>query len=82
MRLRSGDSPAPGLSYQLYHGLCPMGSVFWKKWFQIGIGFGVNVKDHLKFDFTLAEDIPYTFGHIFSGLKGNITSRVSVAYQF
>lgn len=48
----------------------------------IGLGASINIQDHLKLDLTLAEDLPYTFGSIFSGLKGNVSSRVSVSYQF
>ncbi len=48
----------------------------------IGIGLGVNVQNHLKIDFTIAEDLPYRFGHLFSGLEGTVSSRVSVSYKF
>ncbi len=48
----------------------------------IGIGLGVNVQEHLKIDLTVAEDLPYRFGHFISGLQGSVTSRVSVGYQF
>ncbi len=48
----------------------------------VGFGVGLNVEDKLKFDGVIAEDVPYTFGKIFSGSLHHIQSRISSTLFF
>ncbi len=48
----------------------------------IGFGIGINVEEKLKVDATLAEDLPYTFGNLFSGPQHHLISRISATYSF
>jgi len=49
---------------------------------QVGFGIGLNVEEKLKLDATLAEDLPYTFGNLFSGPHHHVISRISATYSF
>ena len=49
---------------------------------QIGFGIGLNVEEKLKVDATLAEDVLYTFGNLFSSPQHHIISRISATYSF
>jgi hypothetical protein len=49
---------------------------------QVGFGIGLNVEEKLKVDATLAEDLPYTFGNLFSGPHHHVISRISATYSF
>jgi hypothetical protein len=48
----------------------------------VGFGVGVNIEEKLKIDATLAEDLPYTFGNLFSGPIHHLVSRISATYSF
>jgi hypothetical protein len=48
----------------------------------VGFGIGINVEEKLKVDATLAEDILYTFGNLFSGPTHHVISRISATYSF
>ncbi|HLP40668.1 MAG TPA: hypothetical protein VK465_04100, partial [Fibrobacteria bacterium] len=48
----------------------------------VGFGIGINVEEKLKVDATLAEDIVYTFGNLFSGPHHHVISRISATYSF
>lgn len=48
----------------------------------VGFGIGINVEEKLKVDATLAEDILYTFGNLFSGPSHHVISRISATYSF
>jgi len=48
----------------------------------VGFGIGINIEEKLKVDATLAEDLPYTFGNLFSGPLHHLVSRVSATYSF
>ena len=48
----------------------------------VGFGIGINVEEKLKVDATLAEDIPYTCGNLFSGPTHHVISRISATYSF
>ncbi len=48
----------------------------------VGFGIGINIEEKLKIDATLAEDIVYTFGNLFSGPHHHIISRISATYSF
>lgn len=48
----------------------------------VGFGIGINVEEKLKVDATLAEDLPYTFGNLFSGPQHHLISRISATYSF
>jgi hypothetical protein len=49
---------------------------------QVGFGIGLNIEEKLKVDATLAEDLPYTFGNLFSGPHHHVISRISATYSF
>ncbi|MEO6094196.1 MAG: hypothetical protein ABIW76_00480 [Fibrobacteria bacterium] len=48
----------------------------------VGFGIGINIEEKLKVDATLAEDLPYTFGNLFSGPIHHLVSRISATYSF
>ena len=48
----------------------------------VGFGVGINVEEKLKVDATLAEDMLYTFGNLFSGPQHHVVSRISATYSF
>jgi hypothetical protein len=48
----------------------------------VGFGIGINVEEKLKVDATLAEDLLYTFGNLFSGPQHHLISRISATYSF
>lgn len=48
----------------------------------VGFGIGINIEEKLKVDATIAEDLPYTFGNLFSGPMHHLISRVSATYSF
>lgn len=48
----------------------------------VGFGIGINVEEKLKVDATLAEDLLYTFGNLFSGPEHHLISRISATYSF
>jgi hypothetical protein len=48
----------------------------------VGFGIGINVEEKLKVDATLAEDVLYTFGNLFSGPQHHFISRISATYSF
>lgn len=48
----------------------------------VGFGVGINIEEKLKVDATLAEDIPYTLGNLFSGPQHHLVSRISATYSF
>jgi hypothetical protein len=48
----------------------------------VGFGIGINIEEKLKVDATLAEDLPYTFGNLFSGPIHHLISRISATYSF
>lgn len=48
----------------------------------VGFGIGINIEEKLKVDATLAEDLPYTFGNLFSGPQHHLISRISATYSF
>ena len=48
----------------------------------VGFGVGINIEEKLKVDATLAEDLPYTFGNLFSGPMHHLVSRISATYSF
>ncbi|MDB5106122.1 MAG: hypothetical protein JWP91_3811 [Fibrobacteres bacterium] len=48
----------------------------------VGFGIGINIEEKLKVDATLAEDLPYTFGNLFSGPMHHLISRISATYSF
>jgi len=49
----------------------------------VSLGVGVNIENRLKIDFTLAQNLPYTFTSLFSS-SGNpyLASRVSAVFAF
>jgi len=49
----------------------------------VSLGMGVNIEDRLKIDFTIAQNLPYTFTSLFSS-SGNpyLASRVSAVFTF
>lgn len=48
----------------------------------VGFGIGVNIEEKLKVDATLAEDLLYTGGNLFSGPAHHVISRISATYSF
>jgi len=48
----------------------------------IGFGVGVNIEDRLRVDAVIAEDLPFTFGNIFSGSAHHVVSRISATFSF
>jgi hypothetical protein len=48
----------------------------------VGFGVGINIEEKLKVDATVAEDLPYTFGNLFSGPIHHLVSRISATYSF
>jgi hypothetical protein len=48
----------------------------------VGFGIGINIEEKLKVDATLAEELPYTFGNLFSGPMHHLVSRISATYSF
>jgi hypothetical protein len=48
----------------------------------VGFGVGINIEEKLKVDATVAEDVPYTFGNLFSGPMDHLISRISATYSF
>lgn len=48
----------------------------------VGFGIGINIEEKLKVDATVAEDLPYTFGNLFSGPLHHLISRISATYSF
>ncbi|ERP31586.1 hypothetical protein [Chitinivibrio alkaliphilus] len=48
----------------------------------ISFGLGLNIEDRLYVDAVIAEDIFYTFGNIFSGNLGHISSHISAGFHF
>ncbi len=48
----------------------------------VGFGIGINIEEKLKVDATLAEDLLYTFGNLFSGPEHHVISRISATYSF
>ena len=52
----------------------------------VSLGMGVNIEDRLKIDFTVSNNIPYTFTNLFSGSNSGkstyISSRVSAVFAF
>jgi hypothetical protein len=48
----------------------------------VGFGVGINIEEKLKVDATVAEDVPYTFGNLFSGPLHHLISRISATYSF
>jgi hypothetical protein len=48
----------------------------------VSLGMGVNIEDRLKIDFTLAQNLPYTFTNLFSGNSSYLASRVSAVFSF
>jgi len=50
----------------------------------VSLGMGVNIENRLKIDFTVAQNLPYTFTSLFSSDQGNpyLASRVSAVFAF
>lgn len=49
----------------------------------VSLGMGVNIEDRLKIDFTIAQNLPYTFTGLFSsGGNPYLASRVSAVFAF
>jgi hypothetical protein len=48
----------------------------------VGFGIGINIEEKLKVDATVAEDVPYTFGNLFSAPLHHLISRISATYSF
>jgi len=49
----------------------------------VSLGMGVNVEDRLRIDFTVAQNLPYTFTSLFSsGGNPYLMSRVSAVFSF
>ncbi len=48
----------------------------------IGWGIGINVEEKLKVDATLAEDVLFSGGNLFSGPQHHVVSRISATYSF
>jgi hypothetical protein len=48
----------------------------------VGFGVGINIEEKLKVDATVAEDLLYTFGNLFSGPMHHLISRISATYSF
>lgn len=48
----------------------------------VGFGVGINVEEKLKVDATVAEDLPYTLGNLFSGPQHHLINRISATYSF
>lgn len=49
----------------------------------VSLGMGVNVENRLKVDFTVAQNLPYTFTSLFSsGGNPYLMSRVSASFSF
>ena len=48
----------------------------------VSLGMGVNVENRLKIDFTVSENLPYTFTNLFSGHASHIVTRVSAVFLF
>ncbi|MFP4522759.1 MAG: hypothetical protein ACLFQK_11505, partial [Fibrobacterota bacterium] len=48
----------------------------------VGWGVGLNIEERLKFDLTIAEDFPFTFGNLVSGQQHHLASRISASYSF
>jgi hypothetical protein len=49
----------------------------------VSLGMGVNVENRLKIDFTIAQNLPYTFTNMFSDSRNPyLASRVSAVFAF
>ncbi|MDR0303527.1 MAG: hypothetical protein LBH98_01985 [Chitinispirillales bacterium] len=50
----------------------------------VSLGMGVNIEDRLKIDFTVSENIPYTFTNLFSNSNESsyVATRVSAVFAF
>lgn len=49
----------------------------------VSLGMGVNIEDRLKIDFTIAQNLPYTFTNLFSDSRNPyLASRVSAVFAF
>ncbi len=48
----------------------------------VGFGLGINVEEKLKIDATVAEDVVFTAGNLFSGPQHHVLSRISATYSF
>jgi len=49
----------------------------------VSLGMGVNIEDRLKIDFTVVNNLPYTFTNLFgSGSSPYVMSRVSAVFAF
>ncbi len=48
----------------------------------VGLGVGLNIEEKLKIDGVVAEDIPYTFGNLFSGAAHHLMTRITATYSF
>jgi len=49
----------------------------------VALGMGVNIEDRLKVDFTVAQNLPYTFTSLFSsGASPYLATRVSAVFSF
>jgi len=49
----------------------------------VSLGMGVNIEDRLKIDFTIAQNLPYTFTNLFSDSRNPyLASRVSAVFTF
>jgi hypothetical protein len=48
----------------------------------VSLGMGVNIEDRLKIDFTVSQNLPYTFTNLFSGNSAYLASRVSAVFSF
>ena len=49
----------------------------------VSLGMGINVEDRLKIDFTVVNNLPYTFTGLFSdGNNAYVMSRVSAVFAF
>lgn len=49
----------------------------------VGFGVGLNVEDKLRFDLTVAEELPYTLGNLFNGDNSpRLFTRISSTFSF
>jgi hypothetical protein len=76
---KESDGPFAG-DKQSYYYTNPTGDMSTND--HVGFGIGLNIEEKLKVDATLAEDVLYTFGNLFSREHHHIISRISATYSF
>lgn len=76
---KESDGPFAG-DKQSYYYTNPTGDMSAND--HVGFGIGLNIEEKLKVDATLAEDVLYTGGNLFSREHHHIISRISATYSF